>query len=127
MESERKKESFGTSIEVEYDLQSLIQIATEVGMTAAFSHTHYSSKPRFFVFPVNVPEKFRPYVLLHEVVESDHQGIAELCIIDITYELHVEGQHNLAEQYSREEMEFAHRYPHTEACLVELKQVFKHG
>ena len=117
----------GIPYDAEHNLQPLVQLATQAGMTAAFSSGFYSEKPRFFVFPVNVPEKFRPYVLLHEVRESDCQGVAVSCINDNAYVMYEKGEHDLAEEYLEKEMDFAYKFPHLSACLDELGQVFGDG
>jgi hypothetical protein len=99
------------------DLNKFVEFATKTKMTG-FYHNEM-----FFILSDNVPDKFRPCVILHESTEKRLEGIAEENILDLSYYEDKEER----EKFIIKEMESARRYPHQQACIAELSHVFHQG
>jgi hypothetical protein len=99
-------------------LNKFVEIATKRKMTG-FYHDDM-----IFILSENVPEKFRQYVVLHEITERELEGIAEDNILDLSgyYENEKERK-----EFMERELKDAARYPHQQACVAEISEIFENG
>lgn len=105
------------------DLNRFVEIITKTG-TTGFNHWFDYDLCFIFVVTENVPEEFRPFVAFHEAREMDLYGVAEGNIMDISYDYRDSQER---EEFLKEELKEAKRYPHQQACIAEIAQVFLRG
>lgn len=102
----------------EIDLSRLVELLILSKMTGF----HWGDVP--FVIKDNVPVEFVELVAFHEITEIGLAGVAESCTYDMSY--HYEDAKE-REEFLKEELKEAARYPHERACEGELQIVFFRG
>lgn len=102
-------------LDPDYDWQEHAALVTAVSDSGATGLR--STGGLIFVAPRNVPYQFVPYVLLHEIAESDSATVAFSNVSDVS-----EGRGP-----SEEDIQFARQWSHGRACLTELSNVFDEG
>lgn len=104
------------------DLNPLVEKINDTALRA------FIDDDMIFLIPKNVPEAFRPYVLIHEVVERSWLGVGELMEMDIQHAMRSEGDRvKIDARFNAGKMEYARRYPHMKGCSMELLCVFRRG